>query len=266
MRDKKRRFLFVVEGAKREMDAFSNLASVFFNDKSDVIAIPVPADMNIYMLYDVMKKDGFETDIVEILKEKVPKAKEILADYTRDMFAEVYFFFDFDEHSNNLRKTTNIEALKEMLGVLNNETDLGKLYISYPMVEALRDYVEKDCSLSSGGCFINRMDFGKYKNSSSSNTKHNSVKDYTFAEWKDILYSFVMRSSCLFGIHDLDRDAFINDVNPLAVFNKQMIGYKENESIFVLSCLPEFIIDYSENYWNATLQRRRKFSKKKSCK
>ena len=113
MRDKKRRFLFVVEGAKREMDAFSNLASVFFNDKSDVIAIPVPANMNIYMLYDVMKKDGFETDIVEILKERVPKAKEILADYTRDMFAEVYFFFDFDEHSNNLRKTTNVEALKD---------------------------------------------------------------------------------------------------------------------------------------------------------
>ena len=218
------------------------------------------------MLYDVMKKDDFETDIVEILKEKVSKANDILADYTRDMFAEIYFFFDFDEHSNNLKKIDNIDALKEMLTVLNNETELGKLYISYPMVEALRDYAEGDCSLGSGGCYINRMDFGNYKNKSASNTKHSSIKNYTFIEWKDIIYSFVMRSSCLFGINDLDRSSFIDKVNPLSVFDKQMIIYSKNESVFVLSCLPEFIIDYSENYWNAAIKKKKKFVKKGTCK
>ena len=45
MSEKKKRFLFVVEGAKREMDIFDNFASVFFNDKSEVITLPVPADM-----------------------------------------------------------------------------------------------------------------------------------------------------------------------------------------------------------------------------
>ena len=89
----KKLFLFIVEGAKREIGILKNLASVFFNDKSDVVTIPVPADMNIYMFYNVLKKDNFETDVVELLKEKVPKAKRILKDYTRNSFAEIYYFF-----------------------------------------------------------------------------------------------------------------------------------------------------------------------------
>ena len=124
---KKKRILFVVEGLRREMGIFDNLGTVFFNEKSDVITLPVPADMNIYMLYAAMKKDDFETDVMELLKERIPAAKKILEPYCRDDFAEVYFFFDFDAHSNNLHEMDNVDALREMLEKLNNETEMGKV-------------------------------------------------------------------------------------------------------------------------------------------
>ena len=264
MNDKKK-FLFVVEGANREMSIFENLGSVFFNDKSDVIAIPVPVGMNIYMLYDIMKKDDFDTDIVEVLRENVEEAQEKLKGYTRDDFAEIYFFFDFDEHSNNLSNADNIKVLEEMLTMLNNETELGKLYISYPMVEAVRDYIADDCRVCSGGCFRNRNDFGTYKNDSAADTKHNKVKNYDFSNWKVVIANYIDRASCLFSFRNLNREDFIKNVIPLTIFVKEMNIYEKTEDIFILSCLPEFLIDYSENYWNASIGKRNKPFKYAKC-
>ncbi len=265
MNEKKKRFLFVVEGAKREIDIFDYFASVFFNDKSEVITISAPADMNIYMLYDVLKKDNFETDIIEVLKEKVPKARKILKNFTRNSFAEVYLFFDFDAHANNLRKKSNIEVLEEMLKVFNNETELGKLYISYPMVEAIRDHDLNNCGVVSGSCFRNRTDFGTYKRDSANLIENNDVASYDFVKWMTAIRNYIYRSSCLFGKDKLDREDFVDSINPITIFNKQITIYEKSESIFILSCLPEFLIDYSTNYWDASIGKRKKPIHKKGC-
>ena len=262
---KKKRILFVVEGLRREMGIFDNLGTVFFNDKSDVIAIPVPADMNIYMLYAIMKEDGFETDVVELLKERIPAASNILEPYHRDDFAEIYFFFDFDEHSNNLHKTNNIAALREMLENLNNETEMGKLYVSYPMVEALRDYVASDCRVVSGSCLRHRKEFASYKQDSAVNPENNNVKDYVFSHWKEVLSCYVHRASCLFQSSELDYRSFVDEVTPSSIFEKQMLIYASSENVFILSCLPEFLIDYSSKYWNAAIGKRKKPIHHKEC-
>lgn len=261
----KKYFLFVVEGATRELGIFNNIKSVFFNDKSDVITIPVPAEMNIYMLYKILKKDNFEIDIVELLKEKVPKARKILEGYTRSSFAEVYFFFDFDEHSNNLHNKSNIEALSEMLEVFDNETELGKLYISYPMVEAIRDFNYSDCGTANGDCFRARSDFGTYKNDSGQIKSNNDISDYDFSNWKAMIANFIHRASCFFRINHINRQDFIELVNPLSVFRKEIEFYSKIEKIFILSCFPEFLIDYSENYWNAAIGKRKKPIIRKGC-
>ena len=55
-------------------------------------------------------------------------------------FSEVYLFFDYDGHHNNIpKKLSGKDALEEMLETFNNETELGKLYVSYPMVEAIKE-------------------------------------------------------------------------------------------------------------------------------
>jgi len=261
MESRKRKILFVVEGKKKEISIFNNLSDVFFKGKCEITPVPVPADMNIYMLFDVMKKDDFQVDVVEVLREKVPVAKEILTNYVRDDFSEVYFFFDFDEQTNNLhyaKKTDNINVLEEMLKKLDNETELGKLYISYPMVEAFRDFLLGDCQTANGSCFRARSDFGTYKKDSGKKIENNRISTYNFPKWKEVISCYIYRISCLFKLKNLNRDEFINLISSFSIFQRQMTFYKKNEEIFVLSCLPQFLIDYSEIYWNDTIKKRKK--------
>lgn len=49
-----------------------------------------------------------------------------------------------------------------MLVSFDNETENGKLYISYPMVEALRDFEEGKCG-KAGQCLILVAEMGNYK-------------------------------------------------------------------------------------------------------
>lgn len=50
-----------------------------------------------------------------------------------------------------------------MLEAFDNETENGKLYISYPMVESLYDYEEGRCQLFSKKCYIPLGEIKKQK-------------------------------------------------------------------------------------------------------
>ena len=65
--------------------------------------------------------------------------------FDREDFSEGYLFFDYDGHQKNLSKYDEKDALEQMLMSFDNETENGKLYISYPMVEALRDFEPGIC-------------------------------------------------------------------------------------------------------------------------
>lgn len=256
--------LFILEGEKREVSLFKNLSSIFFKGKAKIVPICIPAKMNIYMLYQLMKNDNFDTDVVELLKENIDEADKELSFYKRDQIAEIYYFFDFDEHANNTKGIKNVDALKEMLDYLNNETENGKLYISYPMIEAIRDFIPKDCRTISNSCYRGREDFGKYKQDSSLCPANNNFNGFEYPDWLNIIAPFISRALCLFGSKNLDRAGFIELVTPITIFEKELIIQHENEKIFILSCIPEFLIDYSENCWNSTIKKR-KIMAQKNC-
>lgn len=65
-----------------------------------------PADGNIYMLWERLKKDEFETDVISIVKEMCHTSEnEDIKNLKESEFSEVYLFFDFDIHNNNLKKS-----------------------------------------------------------------------------------------------------------------------------------------------------------------
>ena len=130
---------FIVEGEVREPQIIDNISKVFFAHGNFKI-ITLPAEENIYMLWKKLKADDFDTDIIEVLRESNDDIREQLVGLSRDDFSEVYLFFDYDMHQTNLGKEDDADAVAQMLESFDNETENGKLYISYPMVEALRDY------------------------------------------------------------------------------------------------------------------------------
>ena len=142
-----KRIAIVCEGESRELKYWENIRSIFFLSNEYTI-IPLPAGQNLYMLWKTMRDDEFETDVIEVLRESHDECRKRLEGIRRDEFQEVFLFFDYDPHQNNLsRDDADCEdVLRQMLDVFDNETENGKLYLSYPMIEAIRDYLPGGCS------------------------------------------------------------------------------------------------------------------------
>lgn len=54
-----------------------------------------------------------------------------------DFETEIFLFFDYDFQESRLTLEENNRHIGEMLEYFNDETENGKLYINYPMVESV---------------------------------------------------------------------------------------------------------------------------------
>ena len=126
--------LFVFEGEKTENQIANNLLS-FFIKEEDKVVVKSAYKTDIYWLYNQIIQDD-DLDIFHLLKEK----NDHLKDYPRDIFSQIYLFFDYDGHI----ATASPEKVEKLLKFFNEETNNGKLYVSYPMVEAIKCYQSKD--------------------------------------------------------------------------------------------------------------------------
>lgn len=233
---------FIVEGEAREPLIIHNISGQFFR-RANFKIITLPAGMNIYMLWKKLKEDDFDTDIIEVLREEHGELERQLSGIRRDDIAEVYLFFDYDGHQNNLGKAAADDVLEQMLESFDNETENGKLYISYPMVEALRDFEEGRCGNGSA-CFVPLSELGNYKYMSAKRSFYPSFKDYDIAVWKTLVEVFAMRISCLMG-HSrmLTYEQYTAEISPLTIYKKQTHEIAALR-VFVVSAFPEFLVDY----------------------
>jgi len=121
--------LFVFEGKKTEVQIFSNLKKYFLNESTNTNLIAVYCQ-TIYNLYQELDNDS-DLDLFTIIKEKIVDKYKLQYISSKNV-SEIYLFFDYDGHAPNASQS----KLENMLTLFNEETELGKLYISYPMVEA----------------------------------------------------------------------------------------------------------------------------------
>lgn len=237
--------LILTEGENEEVHAIHSLNSTFFKDeKMHIISFKT----NIYSLYSQLKKDDFETDLVEVLKEK-NAGKDILCgeisinEIDRDEISEIYLLFDYDAHHYGEDVNRSINELDELIKHFNNETEQGKLYLSYPMIEAINYhnleildqmqvcYFPYDSGKNALGVHfkkVNRTNFIK---------KLQSI-GYNEEEWNEILKQFLLI------IHYAMNGLSYYKIAPIEVFNAQLKLIKAEERIFVISALPALIIEY----------------------
>ncbi|WP_141099248.1 hypothetical protein [Fibrobacter sp. UWB4] len=101
---------------------------------SDLVKIVFSS--NIYSLYGKLKDDDGFLDVVEVIKEQHKEDKE-LQDLDRESVSQVFLFFDLDIHGLAQSIEQSCEQLCELVKFFNNETENGKLFLSYPMVEVV---------------------------------------------------------------------------------------------------------------------------------
>lgn len=263
--------LFIFEGTKREPRLFKTLEHLFFPENCEHIICSY--GNNIYNLYKQMSETEFDEDIVAILmgKYRSESMSPFASIEKRSDISEVYLFFDYDIHNQNSTKSLNLcdlnNQLCKMLDFFTDETEHGKLYINYPMIESIRYTKElpdsnycsykipiKDCNrfkeLSDEFSFYKDLDFISFRTQRRTNTlkipsetqvkiikvnwqhlvKQNSEKAYSMV--KENLLS--CQRGCIYS--------------QKSIFEAQLLGFVNNDdSISILNAMPLFLEDYFGN-------------------
>lgn len=240
---------FIVEGEEREVKIVENLKTNFFDETALIITLP--AGQNIYMLWKKMKADEFETDIIEVLRESNEKIRKFLKEIERDNISEVFLFFDYDAHQKNLSKEDKDDVIERMLCSFNNETENGKLYISYPMVEALRDFDGKNQE-DRKDWFYKISDYSEYRKFSARRGHNTDIRKYSLEIWNVLIKEFIEKISFLCGIERLiSHKEYKGRVTPIFIYKKEK---KFKDKVLILSAFPEFLLDYfTEKFWDKCL-------------
>ena len=134
--------LFILEGNNREPFLYNAIQRLYFPKDNETILCSF--GNNIYQLYKELYEYGEFGNIVSLLMEKFSgKEDNPFKNIERSSdFSEIYLFFDYDFHNKNLSLEELNQQVREMLDMFNDETENGKLYINYPMIESIR-YTKK---------------------------------------------------------------------------------------------------------------------------
>lgn len=125
----KKKILVLVEGAHTDVRLMEHLFHIYSLDADYEV---IPYCTNIYALYNDMFRDGDpdSMDLLQVLKgrERNPKNRDLLdAQYT-----DVLLIFDLDPQDSGFSD----ERILSMMRYFSESSDMGKLYINYPMVES----------------------------------------------------------------------------------------------------------------------------------
>jgi hypothetical protein len=226
--------LFIFEGEKTEQKITENLTKYFINEhKNTIVTCAYCAE--IYQLYNEISQD-IDLDTFTLLKRR-PANEITLEPYSRNDFAEIYMFFDYDGHST----LANDEKIEELLTVFNEETEKGKLYINYPMVESLKHInIEQNFKDST----VSAKENIKYKRLVDSEAENNykQINSYTKEIWIELIELHIKKANFI-----INNDYLIPESNltQYLIFKSQFEKYiKINNSIAVLNSFPLFLLDY----------------------
>lgn len=244
--------LFVFEGGRAESKYVEKLEQNFLGKR---ISVKCVYDAEIYQLYKSLEKEDLDFDMVELLKERNKENAKLLKDYTRDSFAYIYLFFDYDAHST----LADDNKIKEMLEFFNNETGNGLLYISYPMVEAIRHYKDLDsfkdltvkCKRANCPYKANCEDFKvcinepHYKESSASDCRPDlcNINKYTNNVWQELIYAHASKMNYLVNkIYTFPEKT----ESQSTIFERQLKEHINHKCpmVAVLSAFPIYVLDY----------------------
>ena len=266
--------LYVFEGEKRELEIFLTIQHLFFHLKENNILRSF--GNNIFNLYKKITDDGkqkderFYNDIISIIREKEKDNPEFSEIKENSQISEIYLFFDFDLQDRDKTAPLSLEEklrrIKTLLDFFSDETDQGKLYINYPMVESFRytktlpdlDYWKYEYKIKDFASFKTNtarfsdypnLDFACYRirnNTISQKDDTEKRREELKKNWGFIILQNLKKTNFLCNDH-LELPENKESISQIRIFENQDQKYiKEKDSISILNSFPLFLFDYFE--------------------
>ena len=230
------KILFVFEGPKTEGKIVRSMQRVFMSENT-VLTCVFGAD--IYQLYVKITNDA-DLDTFSLIKERNLKENEFLLDYSRNDFAEIYLFFDYDGHATR----ASDEKIAELLELFNEETEKGKLYVSYPMSEAIRHISDLESFKNSRVACKENIGYKTLVGKESA-PRFLHMNRYNESIWKELLNAHLKKANQLvWDDFELPKSLLPQKIVFSNQLQKYILPYRE---VSVLSAFPLFIHDYFGN-------------------
>lgn len=192
----------------------------------------VPFASSIYELFDAYENGEYD-DIVSYLRsEKGLKIDDKIL--SKNAFSAIYLVFDYEPQYHKYSD----EKIKKLMQTFNNETEIGKLYINYPMVEAYyhllklpdTEYYERKISLDG----LNGKTYKKLVNTTTC-LKKNKIRNI------DLCHIIMHNYNKCKMLDELES----NDIDYNKILCRQIELKDSNNEIYVLSTFPLIVIDYN---------------------
>ena len=132
------KILIITEGKDPDKKLIEHIVKEF-QIKGEVIWAKIGT---IYAFYkDIKEKYDENMDVIKYIKYKY--SDKISKEFKASEISYVYLFFDYDLHSKLNEEYENFEKIYDRINEISeinsffeNETENGKLYLSFPMIEA----------------------------------------------------------------------------------------------------------------------------------
>jgi len=242
--------LFVFEGGKSEPIIFDSIEKLFLSGEELRI---VKCGFDLPTLYSNLKE--YDEDLFRSLPLKengiiIPEGKRI-----DTLFSQIFLFFDYDfQNRMGLEKLNGI--LDEMLEFFCDETENGKLFINYPMVESLKytkdmpddDYYKYVATRQECIDHLFKGNAEKFAYSAAKAYRFIDLaktdKALVLSNWENLKLQNVMKANYLTtGNNAIPDDK--QTINQPDIFDAQKKKYVSiSESVAILNSFPLFLYEY----------------------
>lgn len=254
--------LIVCEGEKTEQQVVSNLKSIFFKNRElrfEMYYHHYGSHIySFYELYSKLNEDKY-LDTVGLLIENYKKMSKNFSNDSKDKIkveskieelekikdkiSQIYLFFDYDGQGQGKKYTeSNIE---ELIDFFDDESENGKIYINYPMCEAVKDFLKSDyCTRR---CKVPAKYNIGYKRLVNDVTDFKHITKLTRDYWLTISFYSVKKLNCVAsGVYTYPENFrnYTKLCTQKNLFKMQLKKILSENKIFVISAFPFFLIDY----------------------
>ncbi|GKX52210.1 hypothetical protein [Budvicia aquatica] len=229
------KILFVFEGEKTEHVIARNFISHYIQKENKTV-IKISFCGEIYQLYKKMSEDDFGIEFVDLFP-LLQERDENLKKYKRDDFSQIYLFFDYDPHATNASNS----ILNELLDVFCQETEKGKLFVSYPMVESIRCYNGIEDNFMDLLINIDEVAYFKQTVNSYAHKKYNNVPQWTINIWSEVIDLHCRKANLI--VHS-KNDFPEREVPQDLILTKQIEHENKSNNVIVISAFPLMLLSH----------------------
>lgn len=232
--------LLVFEGKRSEPKILDSFRQHFLNQRNSTV-LYTSYEAEVYQLWQRVNGDP-DLSLVRELQEREKKLKKP-SGIPYEQVSDIFLFFDYDGQAS----IASDDEMVKMLRYFNDSNSFsgnGLLYISYPMVEAIRHLEEgvefKDVAVDA------KIKGAEYKlQSACSDYQH--LKKLQKADWDYIntehykKANFIVHNQWILPTNKED----LARLNQMCIFDSQLEKYiQPHQKVAVLSAFPFFIIEY----------------------